>query len=246
MDLSEKAKPRHDRDRSSEARVLIIRHDQHADEDLERELTSLRCAFDHAAGGVDALHRLRDTPYAVVVTDPETHIHEHLALIDEIQRVRPGVRVIRLAQTGTPEDLIAALRLRVLFCLSAPFDVKGIARCVISAMEARDSSAGIEVLSADREWISVRMNCDMSNADRLTAFFKQFQMSLPECPPEEMMIAFEEMLHNTSEHGANNDPSMVIDVAAVRTARAFVYYIADPGKGFRTDAIPHAAASASP
>ncbi len=234
------------RDRSSESHVLIIGNDRHSVGSLEQQLTSLRCSFDHAAGSADALRQLRATPYAVVLTDPETSIHEDLALVDEIWRLRPGVRVIVLAPSGTPEDLIAALRRRVFLCQCAPFDVKDIARYTVSAIKADNSNIGIEVLSADRSWISVRMNCDLMNADRLTAFFKQFQMTLPERPPEEMMVAFEEILNNAIEHGAQNDPSKLLEVAAVRTARAFVFYISDPGKGFRPDAIPHAAISYSP
>jgi anti-sigma regulatory factor (Ser/Thr protein kinase) len=124
--------------------------------------------------------------------------------------------------------------------------MKDIARFAVSAIEAKDSSLGIEVLSAERDWISVKMNCDMLNADRLTEFFKQFQMTLPERPPEEMMIAFEEILNNAVEHGAQSDPSKVLEVAAVRTARALVFYSSDPGKGFRPDDIPHAAISYPP
>jgi anti-sigma regulatory factor (Ser/Thr protein kinase) len=71
-------------------------------------------------------------------------------------------------------------------------------------------------------------------------------MTLPERPPEEMMVAFQEILNNAIEHGAGNDPSKLLEVAAVQTARAFVFYISDPGKGFRPDAIPHAAISYSP
>jgi anti-sigma regulatory factor (Ser/Thr protein kinase) len=166
--------------------------------------------------------------------------------VEEIRRLRPRVRVIVLAPNGTPEDLIAALRQQVFLCQCAPFNAREIARYTVSAIEADNSAAGIEVLSADRSWISVRMNCDLLNADRLTAFFKQFQMTLPERPPEEMMIAFEEILNNAIEHGAQNDPSKLLEVAAVRTARAFVFYISDPGKGFRPDAIPHAAISYAP
>jgi hypothetical protein len=106
------------------------------------------------------------------------------------------VRLVVLAPSGTPEDIIAALRHRVFFCQCAPFDPKEIARYVVSAVEAGKSSLGIEVLSADREWITVRMNSDLLNADRLTAFFRQFQLTMPERPPEEMMTAFQEILHN--------------------------------------------------
>jgi len=245
MDSSEKSEPGKGRDRS-ESRVLLIGDDRHSEGSLEQQLTNLHCSFDHAAGSADALRQLRESPYAVVVSDPDTSIREDLALLDEIWRLRPGVRVIVLAPDGTPEDLIAALRCRVFLCQCAPFDLKEIARYAVNAIKADNSLSGIEVLSADRNWISVRMNCDLLNADRLTAFFTQFQMTLPERPPEEMMVAFEEILNNAIEHGAQNDPSKVLQVAAVRTERTFVFYISDPGKGFRPDAIPHAAISYSP
>jgi anti-sigma regulatory factor (Ser/Thr protein kinase) len=246
MDLSEKSGLDNRRDPSSESRVLLISDDRHSEGSLQQQLTDIHCAFDRAAGSADALRQLRDTPYAVVITDPDTSIHEDLALVDEIWRLRPGVRVIVLAPGGTPEDLIAALRRRVFLCQCAPFNARDIARYAVSAIEADNSFLGIEVLSADRNWISVRMNCDIVSADRLTAFFRQFQMTLPERPPEEMMTAFEEILHNAIEHGAQNDPSQLLQVSAVRTARTFVFYISDPGKGFRPDAIPHAAISYSP
>ena len=246
MALLEKSEIGEGRNRLSDSRVLLIGDGRLSEADLEEQLTSLHCGFAHAAGSADALRLLRDTPYAVVVTDPATSIHEDLALVKEIRHVRPGVRVIVLARSGTPEDLIAALRQHVFLCLCAPFDVKDIARYTLSAIEADDAIGGIEVLSAERDWISVRMNCDLLNAERLTAFFKQFQLTLPEHPPEEMMIAFEEILNNAVEHGGQNDPSKLLEVAAVRTARAFVFYVSDPGKGFRPDAIPHAAISYSP
>ena len=246
MDLSVKSEVGESRDLSTECRVLLIGHDRHAEEGVEQQLTNLHCSVAYAVGSADALRQLRGTPYAVVITDPDTRILEDLALVEEIRRLRPGVRVIVLAPSGTPEDLIAALRQQVFLCQVAPFDTKEIARYAVSAIEADHSSTGIEVVSADRNWISVRMNSDLLNADRLTAFFKQFQMTLPERPPEEMMIAFQEILNNAIEHGAQNDPSKLLEVAAVRTERAFVFYISDPGKGFRPDAIPHAAISYAP
>ena len=246
MDLSEKPSLGDNPDNSSESRVLLIGRDRDSDRSLEQQLTSLHCPFAHAAGSADALRQLRDNPYPVVVTDPDTGIQEDLALVEEIRQVRPSVHVILLAPRGTPEDIISALRQRVFLCQVAPFNAGEIAAYAVSAMQADDSVTGIEVLSADRDWISVRMNSDQLNADRLTEFFKQFQMTLPEHPPEELMVAFEEILHNAIEHGAQNDPSKLLQVAAVRTARAFVFYISDPGKGFRWDAIPHAVVSHSP
>ena len=139
--------------------------------------------------------------------------------------------MIVLAPSGTPEDIIGALRHRVFLCQCSPFDVKEIARYTVSAIESQSRIGGIEVISADRNWITVRMNCDLLNASRLTEFFKQFQMTLPERPPEELMVAFQEILNNAIEHGAENDPSKLLEVAAVQTAPHLRFLHLRSGKG---------------
>jgi anti-sigma regulatory factor (Ser/Thr protein kinase) len=63
---------------------------------------------------------------------------------------------------------------------------------------------------------------------------------------ENLAFAFREVLLNAMEHGTGFDPDQVIDIAAVRTARAIVYYFRDPGPGFQRDRLPHAAASRRP
>jgi anti-sigma regulatory factor (Ser/Thr protein kinase) len=226
---------------SPQPAVLLIGHDPESDTDLPRELVALGLTVAYAAGGADALRQLRLAPFSVVITSAETAISEDLALLDEIRLVRPGVRVIILAPGGTPEDLLAALRRDAFLCQCAPFHPREIANFAFEATRAEDSTIGIDVLSAQRNWISIRMNCHMLNADRIFAFFAQLRSTLPEHPPEEMMTAFQEILTNAIEHGARNDPSKLVQVAAVRTGRAFVFYVSDPGEGFRRDLLQHSA-----
>ena len=227
-------------------RVLLIGKHAQFGTQLEEALAERGCCFDYAAGSADALQHLRKAPYEVVITDPTTGIEEDLALLHEIRAVRPGVRAILLAPTGTAEEIIAALRVRVFLCKCAPFDVAEIAEYALRAVEDSDSVLGIEILSARRDWISVRMNCHMLTADRLVAFLKEIQTELPEQPREELMLAFLEILRNAVEHGAQGNSSKLLEVAAVHTARAIVFYVADPGPGFRWDSIPHSALSNTP
>jgi anti-sigma regulatory factor (Ser/Thr protein kinase) len=101
-------------------------------------------------------------------------------------------------------------------------------------------------LSGHSNWISVRMNCHMLTAERLISFLRELQTELPEVPREDLMMAFREILLNAVEHGAQLNPSKVVEVAAVRTARAIVFYVRDPGTGFRWDEIPNSALSNPP
>jgi anti-sigma regulatory factor (Ser/Thr protein kinase)/ActR/RegA family two-component response regulator len=223
------------------ARVLVIGKDPQLGQPFEQCLAAHNCEFDYAHGSADAMRRMRHICYSVVITDPKTGIEEDLALLAEMRNLRPGVRVIVLAQKGTPEEIIAALRARVFLCKTAPFDPVEIADYAAQAATTTDSLVGIEVLSAHRNWISLRINSQLLSAERLIAFLTELQTGLPEAPREELMMAFREILMNALEHGAGFRPGKVIDVAAVHTARSIVFYVHDPGSGFRWETIKHAA-----
>ena len=58
--------------------------------------------IDRACGSVDALRRLRQRAYDVLVTSSGTHVDEDLALFDETRRLRPGLKAIFLAPAVSP------------------------------------------------------------------------------------------------------------------------------------------------
>jgi anti-sigma regulatory factor (Ser/Thr protein kinase) len=72
-------------------------------------------------------------------------------------------------------------------------------------------------------------------------FAKELSTQLPENTRQEIMLALREILMNAMEHGAAFNPEQVVEVTAVRTERALVFHVRDPGAGFRPEGIPHAA-----
>jgi anti-sigma regulatory factor (Ser/Thr protein kinase) len=231
---------------SQPARVLLISGAPSGNQPMQQALADFHCKFDCVATDSEALREIQATPYAVVITDPCTTIKQDLALVEEARKIRPNTRIIILAALGTREEILGALRQSVFLCKCAPFSLKEIARYAVSAIEQAQVPVNFEVLSAHLDWITVRMNCHMLNAERLVEYFKQLHMNLAEQSREELMSAFREILTNAIEHGAGNDPTKLVQVSAVRTARSVVFYISDPGKGFRRDAIPHSALSNKP
>ena len=201
---------------------------------------------ERASGSVDAIQRLRDRAFEVVITSPDTPIAEDLALLEEIRQVRPGVKAIVLAPAATPLDVIAALKASVFACFAAPFDPSAITEAVVAATEAVDWHDGIQVLTARPEWIALRVTCSLLNAERLVQFMAALRSDVPETDRDNLLFAFREMLLNAMEHGAGFDPEKVVEVAAVRTRRAIVYYFRDPGRGFQTTSLAHAAIANAP
>ncbi len=197
--------------------------------------------IDTAYGSVDALRRLRQRAYDVLVTSSLTHVAEDLALFEEARRFRPGLKAIFLAPSITPPDVIAALRARVFACLVPPFDRGELADLIRAAAQSGDLSDGIQVLSARAEWVALRVTCNLVTADRLTSFMNALRADVEQKVREDLLIAFREVLLNAMEHGAGFDPEKVVDVSAVRTERAVVYYFRDPGPGFDAQTLAHAA-----
>ena len=223
------------------ARILLVG----PEERLTRALRSsplLEGAFiDAAAGEADALLRLRLRSYDVLLTSPSTSVEEDLVLLEEVRFARPGVRPILLTPQAAPEEVIRALRSRVFAFFSAPLDLPEIVDMTRRAVDARDWHEGIEVVSARPEWVALRVNCALLSAERLVRFLSELRRDVPEADRDGAMFAFREILLNAMEHGGGFDPGLVVEVAAVRTQRTIVYYVKDPGAGFDSSQLPHAA-----
>ena len=225
-------------------RILIIGQDPTVSVGISPQLRA--CSVETADGDAEALLRLRQRAFDLVLTDPKSSIREDLALVNEIENIRPGIRTIILAPAATPEDVIAALRARVFACFSNPFDVNEVAAMMSKALEAVNWRSGIEVLSAEPNWIALRVNCHLLTADRLLRFMTEFRSDLEDRDRSSLLTAFREILLNAIEHGAGFDSEKVIEVVAVRTKRAIVYRFRDPGPGFRGKPLPHAAINNPP
>ena len=223
------------------SRVLVIGSDAQVSRKIGDALSSADFPMEYSAGHADALQRLRMRSFGVVITNPDSTVEEDLALLEEMRAIRPGVKSIVLARHSTPDEVIAALRARVFACFTPPFDsgeIVNLARSAASDSEWRDD---IQVLSARPGWVSVRVNCRLLTAERLLTFAKELSTQLPEDTRWEMMQALREILMNAMEHGAAFNPEQVVEVTGVRTGRAYVFYVRDPGAGFRRESLSHAA-----
>jgi len=227
-------------------RVLVIGEGCEAQEWVKRTAALPDGVVESVVGRVDALGRLRRRSYDVVVTSPCTTVDEDLALVEEMRRLRPAIRVIVLAPRLTAEDVVAALKAKVFAVFTAPFEPLEVTDMVKRAVEDRDWRSGIEVVAARRNWISVRADCRLLTAERLLTFMNELSSEVATPERDDLMLAFREILLNAIEHGAGFDPEKLVEVSAVRTERALVFYVHDPGPGFRREDLAHAAVSNPP
>ncbi len=223
------------------SRVLVIGERNHISREIGDALSAASFPMEYAVGHADVLQRLRMRSFGVVITDPDSAVDEDLALLEEMRAIRPGVKCIVLAHQSTPDEVIAALRARVFACFTPPFNSGEIAALTRSAASDNEWRDEIQVLSARPGWVSIRVNCRIITAERLITFAKELSVQLPENTRDEMMLALREILMNAMEHGAAFNPDQVVEVTVVRTGRAMVFYVRDPGAGFRGESLNYAA-----
>jgi anti-sigma regulatory factor (Ser/Thr protein kinase) len=89
----------------------------------------------------------------------------------------------------------------------------------------------------------MRVTSRRLSAERLVQFLTELANDVPEITRDELVGAFREIALNAMEHGAGFSSDQMIEVSAVRTQRAIVYYVKDPGPGFSIEDLPHAAVS---
>ena len=223
------------------SRVLVIGSEAQVSREIGGALSAADFPMEYSAGHADALQRLRVRSFGIVITSPDSTVEEDLALLAEMRAIRPGVKCIVLARHSTPDEVIAALRARVFACFTPPFDPGEIASLASKAASDSQWRDDIQVLSAKPGWVSVRVNCRLLTAERLMTFAKELSVQLPEDTREEIMQAFREIRLNAMEHGAAFNPEQVVEVTGVRTGRAMVFYVRDPGAGFRRESLDDAA-----
>jgi len=220
------------------SRILMIDPEEHL---LKGLLCSAALAGHEivaAAGDVDALRRLCFGAFDVVLTSPATTVEEDLVLLDEIRRIRPGVRTIVLTERAAREDVIAALSARVFALFSRPFDAGDLAAMVSGAAASAPGHDGILILSAVPDWVAVRLDCSLLTAERLLRFISELRSEVPGTDREGLLLAYREVLLSAIDHGAGRASGKLVDVAAVRTRRAIVFYVRSPGLGFDVPRLP--------
>jgi DNA-binding NarL/FixJ family response regulator len=223
------------------SRVLVIGSHTQVSQEIGSALSAAGLPLEYSVGHADTLQRLRKRSFGVVITSPDSELDEDLALLEEMRTIRPGLKCIVLASHSTPNEVIAALRARVFGCFTPPFDPYDIANLARRAASDSQWREDIQVLSARPGWVSVRVNCRLVTAERLMSFAKELNSQLPENTRQDIMQALREILMNAMEHGAAFNPEQVVEVTCIHTGRAMVFYLRDPGSGFRRESLSHAA-----
>jgi len=187
----------------------------------------LHCARDNE----EALALLEKSAFDLVITDQASSAWEDVELLRKVRLVRPHTRVIIVADRSTPADVIAAIRAGAFSYFTKPLSTRALEEVLQLVMESPAWDEAIEMLSGTDSWIRLSVRCDVSTANRLYQFVREF-LDLPEDDEEKVATAFRELLLNAMEHGGKFNPERRIEIAYLRARHVVLIRIKDPGEGF--------------
>ncbi len=216
-------------------RILIVDDDPGVRESLQAGLDAPDRQVESASSGLAAFNRIEAEPFDLIVAD--------VSLLSRIHQTRPDAKVVVTSAANTPENMIGALRERAFSCIRRPFAANHVADLVERALNEASWEDDIEVLSAGPRWLGLRVRSKMEAVYRVLPFLREMAVDLPDAKRDHLITAIREILFNAIEHGAGNDPGKKVTVTYIRTERALLYYVRDPGKGFSLEKLEHAAVS---
>jgi DNA-binding response OmpR family regulator len=229
-----------------EKSVLIVDDDPDIHALLNGPLSASGLAVESAFDAAEAMSRVKTRSFDAILLDVLLPGMDGLTLLHRLRDTRPDLKVIIMTAANTPSNLVASIRQQAFSYFSKPFHSDVVVDTVLRAIESSNCHDDIHVVSARPDWITLDVRCNVETVDRLVQFFREMHMGLTIQQQENVVTAFRELLLNAIEHGCHMDPDQTVHLAYIRTPRAILYYVRDPGEGFSLENLPHAAVSNRP
>ncbi len=225
------------------AKILVTDDDRSIRHLLRSILTGAGHTVEEAENGAAALEKIRANHYDLAVLDIWMPEMTGLELLEQLQKEARRPKVVMLTSDDAPKSLLRAARDEAYRYIKKPVEREELLEAVRFVLAAKEGLATIEVVSAQPDWVELLVPCDLEVAMRMHDFLEHLKADLPLDTREQLAQAFRELLMNAVEWGGKLDPTRKVRISYIRAKRMVLYRIADPGKGFKIDQLPHAAIS---
>ena len=130
----------------SAARVLVVDDDENMGRACARLFQRMGHLCDHVTGVQDALERLDDDEYDLVLTDLVMPGEDGLSLLKQVKERAPTLPVILMTGYGTIESAVAAMKEGATNYITKPFDRDELEAAVHGVLEHRRLATQVETL----------------------------------------------------------------------------------------------------
>jgi len=221
--------------------ILVVDDDSSTRRLIAGLLRAQSFAVTEAADGFEALERVEEKPFDLVLVDVWMPRMTGLDLLARLRERSTCPKVVVMTADDTPEVLLLSVREQAFRYVRKPVEPASLLELVREVLTSKPASRPIQVISARPEWVELLVPCEKQSAERVHALLTRMDTDLPDQVRESIAMAFRELLMNAVEWGGKLDSSRDVRIAYLRARRMVLYRISDPGKGFKFEDLEHSA-----
>lgn len=223
-----------------ERSLLIIDSDPAVHEVFAEALNRQDQTIQNSYDGREALNYLRANRCDLILAGQGRNGFDGMKLLRQIRAIQPDAKII-VAGEPSAERALDAMRARAFSYIHKPLAAGALAELVQQALQSSSWQNDLKIVSARRDWISLEVRCKLEAAERAVHLIGELQTDLAPEIWDDVATAFRELLLNAIEHGGRSDVRKRVHVIVLRTARAVIIHMQDPGKGFSLESLRHSA-----
>jgi len=221
--------------------ILVVDDDSSTRRLIAGLLRAQSFAVTEAADGFEALERVEQRPFDLVLVDVWMPRMTGLDLLARLRERSTCPKVVVMTADDTPEVLLRSVREQAFRYVRKPVEPASLLELVREVLTSKPASRPIQVISARPDWVELLVPCEKQSAERVHALLTRMDADLPDQVRESIAMAFRELLMNAVEWGGKLDSSRDVRIAYLRARRMVLYRISDPGKGFKFEDLEHSA-----
>jgi len=224
--------------------ILLVEDDRSALDGLSQLLEMAGFAVSTARDGIEALAKLNEHSFDVMLLDIWLPRMTGLELLAQLPDQRTQPKVIVMTGDDSQETLLLTFREQAYQYVRKPIQPQKLMDLLRRTLAAPSGLPAIVVLSASPTWIEVLVPCARDMAERIQSYIRQLEVDLPREVRDTVGLVFRELLLDAMEWHGHLDPNCRVRIAYLRAQRMLLYRIADAGIGTSNTARPAAARAA--
>lgn len=192
-------------------KILIVDDEKNIRTTISAYLLSLGYELGIAVNGQEALDKLKDSQYDLVLLDIKMHIMTGIQVLREMRRLEDKTNVIMMTAYGTIENAVESMKLGAIDFISKPFTLENL-KTVIDDVFSRKKLSESNI-SGFKELIEFAKKCiNEKKYDKAIEYLKKAMVEKLESPePQNLLGVLYELKGDLSNAGKHYRAALELD-----------------------------------
>jgi DNA-binding NtrC family response regulator len=192
-------------------RILIVDDEKNIRTTLSAYLISLGYEQGIAVNGQEALDKLKDSKYDLVLLDIKMPVMDGIQVLKEVRRLEDKTNVIMMTAYGTIENAVESMKLGAVDFISKPFTLENL-KTMIDAVFSREELSESNILGF-QELIEFAKKCiNEKKYDKAIEYLKKAMVEKLESPePQNLLGVLYELKGDLSKAGKHYRAALELD-----------------------------------